>query len=181
MELRVARSLVKKFQQTYKVLLREGFEDLLQECLTHWFFVKDNPDFQEVKAHKSFMEKVITNKLFDLMKANEREKRRTLYDSVSLDQMLDGEDNLEAVEALIKTDEDIFKNLMKKEFLEAFDRALEELSFKQKQVYRLLSEEGLNVNEISRFLKIPRSTIRDEIKRMREIFRNEGLEDYLDF
>lgn len=56
---------------------------------------------------------------------------------------------------------------------------LQKLTPKQKELCLLLGEKGLTVKEASEYLKTPRSTIYDELKRIRTIFMKEGLEDYL--
>jgi len=40
----------------------------------------------------------------------------------------------------------------------------------QKQLCQLLGEEGLNVQDVSRKLRVPRATIYDELKRIRKVF-----------
>jgi IS30 family transposase len=42
-----------------------------------------------------------------------------------------------------------------------------------------LLKEGMNVSEVSRAIGKPRPTIYDELKRIREIFHKEGLDDFL--
>jgi len=56
---------------------------------------------------------------------------------------------------------------------------LTRLTPQQQAICRLLTE-GETVTLISRSLKVPRTTLYDEIKRVRRIFRDAGLKDYLD-
>ena len=56
---------------------------------------------------------------------------------------------------------------------------LTRLTPQQQVICRLLTE-GEAVTAISRKLRVPRATLYDEIKRVRRIFRNTGLKDYLD-
>lgn len=83
-------------------------------------------------------------------------------------------------EKFLKVEGDALDLLMKSELPEVLSKALEKLSFKQKELCRLLGEEGLNVKQASRHLGLPRSTLQEEIKRIRKIFRDEGLEEYLE-
>jgi RNA polymerase sigma-70 factor (ECF subfamily) len=53
------------------------------------------------------------------------------------------------------------------------------LTPRQKELCLLLGEEGLTVNEASGRLKVPRTSLYDEIKRIRAIFRSEHLDEYL--
>lgn len=56
---------------------------------------------------------------------------------------------------------------------------LTRLTPQQQAICRLLTE-GETVTVISRSLKVPRTTLYDEIKRVRRIFRDAGLKDYLE-
>lgn len=61
---------------------------------------------------------------------------------------------------------------------EAMARVMANLSFRQKQLCRLLSD-GINQVQAGEKMNIPRTTLQAEIKRIREVFRAEGLEEYL--
>lgn len=78
-----------------------------------------------------------------------------------------------------KVDDEALISFLTSEFPAALLKALEKLSFKQKELCRLLKDESLNVKEASERMSVPRSTLQEEIKRIKEIFRKEGLEDYL--
>ena len=56
---------------------------------------------------------------------------------------------------------------------------LTRLTPQQQAICRLLTE-GETVTVISRSLKVPRTTLYDEMKRVRRIFRDAGLKDYLE-
>jgi predicted DNA-binding protein YlxM (UPF0122 family) len=43
----------------------------------------------------------------------------------------------------------------------------------------LLGEEGLSIKEAAEQLQIPRGTLYEEIKRIRKVFADHGLGDYL--
>ena len=43
----------------------------------------------------------------------------------------------------------------------------------------MLGEEGLSVKEVAEQLRIPRGTLYEEIKRIRKVFADHGLDDYL--
>jgi len=55
----------------------------------------------------------------------------------------------------------------------------EKLNPQQKQVYTALHEAKLTITQVSLHLKLHRSTVYDEINRIKEIFENEGLREYL--
>ena len=84
-EIAVTKKLVGDYRRQWKCLLLEDVDDLLQECLTHWIFAKDKYDPQKEASQKTFMARVVRNKLKDLVKERERDKRKTTQNSISLD------------------------------------------------------------------------------------------------
>lgn len=169
--------MIRYFQLKFTVLKREGFEDLLQECLTHWFFKRDQFDLSKPAACETYMTKVITNKLKDIVESRDRQKRRALYKNVSLDDLL-GDDEDWSTDFLAVEDKN-FDAALKSDAGEILLKALEKLSRRQQELCRLIREEGLSLNQAGSKLNIPRATVYDEILRIREVFRKEGLSDYL--
>ena len=58
-------------------------------------------------------------------------------------------------------------------------RVLARLTPVQRQLCQLLGEEGLTIKEAAERLRIPRGTLYEEIKRIRQVFADQGLGDYL--
>jgi DNA-directed RNA polymerase specialized sigma24 family protein len=58
-------------------------------------------------------------------------------------------------------------------------RALARLTPVQRQLCQMLGEEGLTIKEAAERLRIPRGTLYEEIKRIRRVFADQGLGDYL--
>lgn len=177
-EIAVAKKLINEFQSKWELLKREGFEDLLQECLTHWFFAKDEYDPNQEASEKTFMYQVVKNKLTNIVDKIYADKRRSFYQSVSLDEPLGNDDD---ASALIETivDNSSTDTILQAQLKINLSKAFQKLTSKQKELCRLLGEEGLSIKEASDHLKIPRGTLYEEIKRIRAIFRKENLEDYL--
>ena len=95
--------------------------------------------------------------------------------------MRDGEDDRTWLEKLDKTltdtvPPDPFNQVLLKIDL---SKAFRKLTSQQERLCRLIGEGGLTVTELSECLKTPRSTIYDEIERIRTIFEKEGLKEYL--
>ena len=181
-EIAVAKKLVNEFQERWSCLEREDFDDLLQECLTHWYFAKDDYDPGRVASQKTFMGRIIRNKLTDLVREREADKRKIAHLSISLDEPLGDDEDSPAL--IDKIDDGSINDASHNHFLEIqlkidLSKALQKLTPQQKSLCRLLGEKGLTVKEASEYLKTPRSTIYDELKRIRTIFMKEGLEDYL--
>jgi RNA polymerase sigma-70 factor (ECF subfamily) len=149
----------------------------MQECLTHWFFVKEQFNPAREVTVKTFMKRVVKNKLLNILEERTAKKRQIDSKSISLDQLL--EDSNGASERFIAVESGIMKTIKDMELHAALSKAFSRLSIRQKELCRLLGEEGLSVSDASKRLSIPRRTLRDEIQRIREVFRKEGLEDYL--
>jgi DNA-directed RNA polymerase specialized sigma24 family protein len=49
----------------------------------------------------------------------------------------------------------------------------------QQRLCLMLGEEGLSIKEAAEKLRIPRGTLYEEIKRIRQVFADFGLDDYL--
>ena len=72
-----------------------------------------------------------------------------------------------------------FEDALRSDISGVLRRALRKLSCRQREMCRLIKVEGLSMNQVSQKLNIPRGTLFDEVLRIREVFRNEGLKDYL--
>ena len=181
-EIAIAKKLVDEFQRKWKCLEEEEFDDLLQECLIHWLFVKDSYDEAREASQKTYMGKVIRNKLTDLVREREADKRKISQFTVSLDEPLGNEED--APSLIEKIDENAMGRSPSNSFSEIqlkidLSKALQKLTPKQKKLCHLLKEEGFTIKRVSEYLKTPRSTVYDEIERIKNIFMKEDLEDYL--
>lgn len=123
------------------------------------------------------MDRVITNKLFDLVKERLSLKRKPLLDSLSLEDLIDKE---KTYFNKFLAEETTSNALHKSELSKAVAKVVEGLPKRQKEICGLLGEEGLNIRQVSRRMNIPNTTLQREIKRIREIFRDEGLEEHLE-
>ncbi|MFA5284125.1 MAG: hypothetical protein WC347_00875 [Smithellaceae bacterium] len=105
-------------------------------------------------------------------------KRKVFYMSESLDAIdEDGESN-GAKEKILMVDEQTVQKITAADLPDAMSRATEKLSFRQKQLCRFLME-GMSIKGAGEKMNIPRTTLNEEVKRIRVIFQNEGLEEYL--
>ena len=84
-EIGIAVRLVSRFRNEQRVLEREDFEDLIQECLTHWNRNRDKYDPSRHANRRTFMAAVLTNKPKELAKARTWDVRRASYEALSLD------------------------------------------------------------------------------------------------
>lgn len=183
-EIAIAKKLVNQFRGEYIYLRRVEFNDLLQEVLIHWNLNKDKYNSNRDASKKTFMAKVVRNKLIDILKEVIADKRKLNYQNISLDQPLGNDENCASLDDVISEDYILSSNNTLNPFLkillkEDLSRAFLKLNSRQKKICNLILVEDLNVSELSQCLSTPRSTIYDEIKRIRKIFKKERLEDYL--
>ena len=102
---------------------------------------------------------------------------------VSLDATLDGsEDGMTLAEALDASESarsgdggDADRHHVRIDLLPA----LAILTPAQRQLCLMLGEQGLSIKEAAEHLQVPRGTLYEEIKRIRKIFTDQGLADYL--
>ena len=174
-EIATTRSLVAEFCGKWSLLKQEGFEDLIQECLTHWYFAKGKYDSKDKASMKTFMRRVIRNKLSDFVKRIYSEKRKRLHEALPLDESL----LTDSEESSLSTVGDTFKSLSNVDLDVSLKKAFRKLSPKQKKLCKLLYEEGLTIHEASKRFDKHHSDIYREVARIREIFEKEGLRDYL--
>lgn len=176
-EIAVAKRIIQDFRQKWKYIKDDEFDDLLQECLIHWHFNKDKYSPGHGVSKKAFMAKILKNKLTDLIRNRSQPKRKPAFESLSLDELLEKSPHLlSQIPALKETQ---VKQVLKTELSSKLLKAYHTLTPRQKRLYQLLGKEDLSIKDISKQLKISRVTTYDELKRIRKVFINEGLRDYL--
>ena len=182
-ELGVAKKLISEFRSRWRSLQHDEFDDLMQECLVHWISVRGEFDPSRETTRTAFMARVLRNKLMDLVRERESDKRKANYESISLDQPIGDEEDssslLDIVDATQVREKEEPGRVLGDEARVDLVRAIERLTPHQRQLCQLLGDEGLTVQEVSRKLGIPRATIYDELKRIRMAFAELGLKDYL--
>ena len=174
-EIAVTKNLVKEYRKTWPCLKQEGFDDLLQECLVHWLSISNGYDPTRGASQNTFMGQVIRNKLVDLVREKQADKRRIAYTALSLHGLSENDEDSHALEnTIIDTRHLGFSQI---ELHMDVTNVLKQLTPKQQNLCNLLKKDGLNIKEVSQCLNTPRSTIYDELKRIRKIFLKEGLGD----
>ena len=170
-EIAIAKSLVRKFQESYTWLKGFDFEDLLQECLFHWYLHRAS--YQEGKGAsiKTYMATVLKNQLQLILREQQADKRKTIHEAISLDERVG--DSETPLADLITDNQSAADDSLRLD-VEAIVRTLTPL---QREVCQLLAQE-FSVKKLAELLRKPRSTVRDEIKRIRNIFSQKGLKDY---
>ena len=170
-ELAVARNSVAHFKAKYPWLCFPDFDDLLQECLTHWYFTRGS--FQQGKGAsiKTYMSKVVKIRLQAILREQISYKRRFNHLARSLDEPLS--ESVETLADLVPDDRESANVALQIDV----QSALQELTPLQQSICRLLSE-GYPVKRIAEIIGRPRTTVRDHIKRIKEVFIKRGLKNY---
>lgn len=182
-EIAVTKKMVGEFRRRFRSLAREEFDDLMQDCLAHWIVVRQklspNPDSPPV----AYMAQVIRNKLTDLVREQTADKRAAETDVLSLDAALDGSDDGMTLADLLadskSAQQDVAGEVDQDHARIDISRVMQLLTPVQRRLCQMLGEEGLSVKEAAERLRIPRGTVYEEIKRIRKVFAEQGLGDYL--
>ena len=172
-EISVARRVAIQFLRNYPWLQGLYLNDLVQEGLIHWHFHRSS--FHEGKgaSAKTYMTRVLNTQLKLMLRQQLTDKRRASHMAESLDSPLDEYET--TLSDLIPADE-LVSGISTRVDLES---ALVELTLLQRRICDLLSQD-YPVKKIADHLGKPRSTVRDEIKRIRQIFFRKGLGDFQD-
>ena len=181
-ELAIATKLVREFRATSQALQREEIDDLLQEVLLRWYYARGSHDPQGKASIRTYMNRVVRNKLIDLLR--ERESDKQIVNILTLPSDIahgdeSGRDTSEAEPDLPEQDETREHRDAEQSLHLDLARALAHLTPRQRELCRLLLEQDLTMVEVSQRLGVPRGTLYEELKHIRAVFAKLGLEDYL--
>jgi len=174
-EIGVARTVVSSFLKLHPTFRGYDFKDLLQECLLHWLARRHlyKPDLGA--SSSTFMGKILRRKLLDILAEEMTHKRRLNQIAEPLEPPPDSDqDDKKPVPPSLAVPPQIPHLHLRL----SVESVLAVLHPDQVKLCELLKE-GMNVSEVSRAIGKPRPTIYDELKRIREIFHKEGLDDFL--
>ena len=182
-EIAVTKKLVGEFRRRSRSLAREEFDDLVQECLAHWIVVRRKLAPDSGAPPTAYMAQVVRNKLTDLIREQAADKRAGEQDALSLDAALDGSEDGVTLADLLADNESAQPDdpgaVERRHARIDIGRVLERLTPVQRQLCQMLGAEGLTIKEAAERLRIPRGTVYEEIKRIRKVFADQGLGDYL--
>ena len=178
-EIGVAKNVIDGFKRKWKCLDKEGFDDLLQECLAHWHFAKSEYDPTAGASTKTFMARVVRNKLFNIIEKYDSDKRRIVTESISLDEPLNEDDSSTLLDTIPAPGDSFYQIRIQTELKIELTKAHQKLTPRQKRLCDLLSEANLSIKEISEELGVNRKRVYEDLDRIRAIFENEGLKNYL--
>jgi RNA polymerase sigma-70 factor (ECF subfamily) len=182
-EIALAKRLIDRFRSRWRSLEREDSEDLLQECLYHWYDVRSKFEPGREFRAGAFMAQVLRHKLTDLARELSAAKRGGYLDIVGLDDPLgaiDGPfeygDLAEHERADQSRADDAFDPADARLDI---DRALRALTRRQRRLCALLIEHGFDIQEVAKRMRMSRATLYREVNKIKKVFATHGLADYL--
>jgi len=172
-EFAIARKLSSEFLARHSWIKGYDLDDLVQECLIRWHLAQDSYQHTKGASQQTYMAQVLRNRLQDILDEQFAEKRTADRLASSLEQPLS--DSEETLEDMIPA-----TGAGEAEFSLRFDleRTMTKLSSSQRRLCIFLWQ-GYSVTEIAAILHKARPTIYDEIKRVKKIFADAGLNEYI--
>ena len=168
--------MVREFCNSGYPFPQSEFDDLLSECLEHWYRVRNTYRDDGGASKVGYMRVIIRNYLINLAEARQTNKRKIPDEAVSLDApTMEDEDaptpaDIVASQATpTPREQDLAIDL---------SEVLEDLTPRQIQICQMRME-GWTIWWISRSLGVHTSTVHVEINRIRKIFTNADLDKYL--
>jgi RNA polymerase sigma factor (sigma-70 family) len=172
-EIAVAKSAIINFQKNYPWLKGFEFEDLLQECLIHWYLNRASYKEDRGASIRTYMAKVVKNRLQVILREQQSDKRKAIHMAESLDKAIAEDETLHG-EVLVDAESLTDHHLIHLDV----EAVIESLTPLQRDICQLLEQE-YPVMIVAEILRKPRTKVRDEIKRIKEIFLQKGLKNYL--
>ena len=179
-EIAIARKLVSDHMREWECLRQVDYEDLVWECVSHWYMVKNTYDERKNASRQTYMGRIIQNKLQDIIRKQTTDKRKIWHHTISLEEKIDDEKDsptlLDQLDADLATE--TYRNPSESLDLRIdLENAKMNLNPKQRKICDMLMKDH-SITDISKILATPRSTIYDEIKRISRIFEDGGLANY---
>ncbi len=175
-ELDLVRRLVQDFITERRPPGDVEFDDLIQECLTHWWSQRDRYDEARGASRKTFLRKVVCGKLRDLARGWTTEKRGSGHLPLSLDAPASARDHQgRTIGEMLPSQERLEADLAS---LLDLRQITSRLSERQRDIIAGVTA-GMNKTDLSRQLGISRDTLHEELRRIQQVFRDEGLADHL--
>jgi RNA polymerase sigma factor (sigma-70 family) len=181
-EIELTERVVQDFLATRRPFRALTFEDLVQECLTHWWLKRRHYSEARGASLATFMRRVLRARLRDIERRERAAKRGRYTEPLSLDAPLSSDEpNPATLGDLIcdgnqeRSPEQVAERRVLRDRIE---HACQLLTSRQRQLVQGLASDA-SMSDLSRQLGIPRATLHDERRRIEKVFRDEGLEEFL--
>lgn len=169
-EVAIARKLCAEFSARYPWAKGMEVDDLIQQCLLHWYVVRGGYSSDKGASRQTYMGKVLRHLLVDLIAHQMTDRRKAHHLAVSLEQSVgeEAEGGLDVIadEADLSLRPDL-------------EKTLTALSPLQRRICRLLAL-GYTAVEVSGRLNKHRSAIYRELGQIKRVFQEHGLRDHLE-
>lgn len=173
-EIAIAKKRVEKWRNKWAILKVDDFEDLVHDCLVYWYQEKNSYDSNRGASEKTFMAGVLEKYLSHKKDALLAKKRKAFFEAKSLDEFFD-EDNESSSENR-KYEPSSFDDPKTRIDVSV---VIQKLEPHQKEICRLIQSEGMSFHQIGKHLRKHHSYVYREVERIKEVFEQEGLKDYL--
>ncbi len=170
-EIAVARTIVNNHRMMWPSLAKEDEDFLLNGCLYHWHRRRRTHREEGEASLRTYMGKVLKNYLISYLRMVLAEKRRTNLDPDSLDRPLDPEDQELTLMDKVSAERPQLDPRLRLDVKASLDR----LSPRQREICLLLMAKDTKT-DIAAEIGVSRDTIHQELNRIRELFRRDGLE-----
>ena len=174
-ELRIIECEVSTYCGHGKAFPEDEREDVIQELVIRWVSERDKWRADRKASRQTFMRAVVRNDLRDLAEGRQAQKRRTLDRAVSLHEPADDDPDGPLLEEVLPDEKAADDHRIGRRVDLA--RALGELTSRERQVADLLTQ-GYTVTAAADRLGLARSTVSDEVARIRQLFERRGLRKY---
>jgi DNA-directed RNA polymerase specialized sigma24 family protein len=175
-ELKLAERLIRRFCGRRKAFPDSEFETLLADVLTDWYRQRSQYDAVRFNSPEAFMNTVVERDLTDRARAEMTLKRSALRNAASLNEPLNDEDNALTREEVLAIPDLLSSGVT--DLRLDLGKVTRRLNSRQKRILELRLDRHA-VKEIAALLNLSRSTVHDEIVRIRKLFESQGLRDYL--
>ena len=182
-DLAIVRKFVIQCRFRYKCLATEEPDDLVQDCLIQLWLARKRLGLSDDQAFPThYLFEVAQNRMMDRVRRITASKRAGLLDTVSLDAPLSasaGEATL--LDTLLAG---VDSDLMGSEAVQCdlqmdLERVSAVLTPFQRELCRLIGSEELTIKEASERLCVRRASLYQEMLRIRRVFEQHLLGDYL--
>ncbi|MGE3793029.1 MAG: RNA polymerase sigma factor [Dehalococcoidia bacterium] len=155
-------------------------EDLVHECLVHWWLRRHRYDPARGANRRTFLNRVSENRLHDIAREVHAQRRRQPVGSRSLDVPAtdDGDDLADLIAADAPEPED---EMLTSELGRHLARVRGRLTPRQRVIWdALAADPGRSRTGLARDIGISRDTLYEEIRRISGVCRDAGLREFLD-
>lgn len=182
-EFRLIQIEVASFRRRARLPSWVGLEDLTQDCLIHWLRVRKNYQRERGASPETFLKRTIRNHLKDELARLTAAKRGGGQPDISLDEPVHPQPegangSRHELIADAHPAADTAGAAERAEFVEVLREGRGALAAADQPVFDLLAA-GHNASDIARMLDRARTTVNDQIRRIRRTLPEERLRGYL--